>query len=63
MARKPSFMGSKCTKDCSGHQAGWDYANSGGSKPNPASPSFNNGMAIANGTFVSPRRGRPRKAK
>lgn len=41
------FFGSRCTKDCGGHRAGYQYANSGGSKPSNSSPSFNKGMRIA----------------
>jgi len=43
-----AFMGSQCTKDCSGHQAGYAWAKRNGARPaNTASPSFNNGVAIA----------------
>lgn len=46
-----TFHGSQCTKDCSGHRAGWSWAKS---HPNVATtnaathPSFNNGVRIAN---------------
>jgi hypothetical protein len=46
-----TFHGSQCTKDCSGHRAGWRW---GKSHPNVATgnelshPSFNNGVRIAN---------------
>ena len=43
-----SFMGSQCTKDCSGHRAGynWSKARGGVDANNPFSPSFNKGSAI-----------------
>ena len=43
------FRGSQCTKDCSGHRAGFDWSNArGGVDGNsPYSPSFNKGAAIA----------------
>jgi hypothetical protein len=46
-----TFHGSQCTKDCSGHRAGWSW---GKKYPNRATtnrathPSFNNGVDIAN---------------
>jgi|688.fasta_scaffold213153_2 hypothetical protein len=46
-----TFHGSQCTKDCSGHRAGWKW---GKAHPNVATtnsashPSFNNGVRIAN---------------
>lgn len=46
-----TFHGSQCTKDCSGHRAGWAW---GKKYPNRATtnrathPSFNNGVDIAN---------------
>jgi hypothetical protein len=41
------FMGSPCTKDCSGHQAGYMWSlNKGGRVANSWSNSFNNGAAI-----------------
>jgi hypothetical protein len=49
---------SACKGDCSGHNAGYNYANGGGSTPSPYSGSFNNGMRIALGTFVKPKRKR-----
>jgi hypothetical protein len=42
---------SVCKGNCAGHRAGARYARSGGGTPSPHSRSFNNGMAIANGTF------------
>lgn len=44
-----SFMGSPCTKDCSGHRAGYQWSKDrGGQNANsPFSPSFNKGSAIA----------------
>ena len=43
------FLGSECTKDCSGHRAGYDWSKArGGVDGNsPWSPSFNNGAALA----------------
>ena len=42
------FMGSQCTKDCSGHRAGyaWSKARGGVDANSPWSPSFNKGSAI-----------------
>jgi len=44
-----SFMGSQCTKDCSGHRAGyaWSKDKGGQTANSPFSPSFNKGSAIA----------------
>ena len=42
------FMGSPCTKDCSGHRAGYAWSRArGGAQAASWSPSFNNGAAIA----------------
>ena len=43
-----TFLGSQCTKDCSGHRAGyyWSQARGGTQVPNSWSPSFNNGAAL-----------------
>lgn len=45
-----TFYGSKCTKDCSGHNAGWQWAKIKNKKStgncNSHSNSFNNGCAI-----------------
>ena len=43
-----SFLGSPCTKDCSGHRAGyyWSQARAGSKVPNSWSQSFNNGAAL-----------------
>lgn len=42
------FMGSLCTKDCSGHRAGYAWSKArGGKRANSWSPSFNNGAALA----------------
>jgi pyrimidine deaminase RibD-like protein len=43
-----SFLGSPCTKDCSGHRAGyyWSQARAGTKIPNSWSPSFNNGAEL-----------------
>ena len=42
-----TFRGSECTRDCSGHRAGYDWSQSnGGQIPNSWSPSFNKGAAL-----------------
>ena len=43
-----NFLGSPCTKDCSGHRAGyaWSKARAGAKIPMSRSPSFNNGAAL-----------------
>jgi pyrimidine deaminase RibD-like protein len=43
-----SFLGSPCTKDCSGHRAGyaWSQAKGGVAGNSPFSPSFNNGANL-----------------
>mgnify|MGYP006268084759 CR=1 FL=1 len=45
-----TFFGSPCTKDCSGHKAGYEYANKKGLSSHftgdPRTPSFNNGVNI-----------------
>jgi pyrimidine deaminase RibD-like protein len=43
-----SFLGSPCTKDCSGHRAGyaWSKQRGGQSGNSPFSPSFNNGAQL-----------------
>ena len=43
------FLGSTCTKDCSGHRAGyaWSKARGGVDGNSPWSPSFNKGAALA----------------
>ena len=43
-----SFLGSPCTKDCSGHRAGyaWSQARAGTKVPNSWSQSFNNGAEL-----------------
>jgi hypothetical protein len=43
-----SFLGSPCTKDCSGHRAGYDWSAKKGNIPgnSPYSPSFNNGANL-----------------
>jgi hypothetical protein len=41
------FLGSECTKDCSGHRAGYAWSQrKGGQVPNSWSPSFNKGAAL-----------------
>jgi hypothetical protein len=43
-----TFMGSPCTKDCSGHRAGYEWSQRrGGVNAASWSRSFNNGAAIA----------------
>lgn len=43
-----SFQGSPCTKDCSGHKAGYAWAQKHPMTPAASSsPSFNKGAAIA----------------
>ena len=61
--RASYFQGSRCLTDCSGHQAGYDYANAGGTVPSGVSRSFDNGMRIANGLKPLPTIRRKRKAK
>ena len=43
-----TFLGSPCTKDCSGHRAGyaWSKQRGGQSGNSPFSPSFNNGAQL-----------------
>lgn len=43
-----SFLGSPCTKDCSGHRAGYEWSRSKGGRvaQSPFSPSFNNGSQL-----------------
>jgi pyrimidine deaminase RibD-like protein len=43
-----NFLGSPCTKDCSGHRAGYAWSQSKGGVPgtSPFSPSFNNGANL-----------------
>jgi pyrimidine deaminase RibD-like protein len=43
-----AFLGSPCTKDCSGHRAGyaWSQARAGAKVPNSWSQSFNNGAEL-----------------
>jgi hypothetical protein len=42
------FLGSQCTKDCSGHRAGYAWSQSRGGKvaQSPFSPSFNSGSQL-----------------
>lgn len=42
-----SFLGSPCTKDCSGHRAGYEWYKRNGRRPASWSTSFNNGAALA----------------
>jgi pyrimidine deaminase RibD-like protein len=44
-----SFLGSQCTKDCSGHRAGYEWSKRKGLRQgnSPWSPSFNKGAALA----------------
>jgi len=43
------FLGSECTKDCSGHRAGYQWSKAHGLRQgnSPWSPSFNKGAALA----------------
>jgi hypothetical protein len=43
-----SFLGSECTKDCSGHRAGYEWSSRKGNQPgnSPYSPSFNKGANL-----------------
>lgn len=41
-----SFLGSQCTKDCSGHRAGYAWSKRKGLVPMSRSPSFNKGAAL-----------------
>lgn len=43
-----TFLGSECTKDCSGHRAGYNWSASRGNRPgnSPYSPSFNKGANL-----------------
>lgn len=45
-----SFLGSQCTKDCSGHRAGYEWSAQRGNitANSPYSPSFNKGAALRN---------------
>jgi hypothetical protein len=43
-----NFKGSPCTKDCSGHVAGYEWSQRNSNRvPNSWSPSFNKGAALA----------------
>lgn len=42
-----TFKGSQCTKDCSGHQAGYEWHKANQRDPNSWSPSFNKGAALS----------------
>ncbi len=53
-----TFMGSPCTKDCSGHQAGYKWSlDRGGRVANGHSNSFNNGTNIAAGVSKKRKQG------
>ena len=43
-----SFLGSQCTKDCSGHRAGYEWSQRKGGRvaQSPFSPSFNKGSQL-----------------
>jgi len=42
-----SFLGSECTKDCSGHRAGYEWSSrKGNARAASWSPSFNKGAAL-----------------
>jgi hypothetical protein len=42
-----SYLGSPCTKDCSGHRAGYKWYQRKRRTPQSASASFNKGAALA----------------
>lgn len=42
-----SFLGSQCTKDCSGHRAGYRWYKQKRYDPASQSPSFNKGAELA----------------
>jgi hypothetical protein len=42
-----TFLGSPCTKDCSGHRAGYHWYKQKRVNPQSRSPSFNKGAALA----------------
>lgn len=47
-----SFLGSQCTKDCSGHRAGYEWSKrKGGTDAASHSPSFNKGAWLNNNGF------------
>lgn len=55
-----TFHGHQCTKDCSGHKAGYMYAKKHGydQQPGPSaspSPSFNDGVSIAKSQVKTPK--------
>jgi len=52
------FMGSQCTKDCSGHRAGyaWSKARGGQNANSPFSPSFNKGSVIGTAELMKTKR-------
>jgi len=46
--KKPgTYYGFNCTQDCGGHRAGYRYAKDGGRILSRSSPSFSEGMRIA----------------
>ena len=50
--QEKKFMGSQCTKDCSGHKAGYNWSvDRNGRIENTPSQSFNNGTAIGKRQF------------
>lgn len=54
-----SFMGSQCTKDCSGHRAGYKWSLDRGGVENPASPS----QSFVNGSNIGARQIQNNKQK
>jgi hypothetical protein len=42
-----TFLGSPCTRDCSGHRAGYRWYKQKRRDPQSHSPSFNQGAALA----------------
>lgn len=56
------FMGSPCTKDCSGHKAGYAWSRArGGKRAASWSPSFNKGAAL--GLKTNPQQAKKVQAK
>lgn len=60
-----TFKGSPCTKDCSGHEAGYKWSqHRGGVQSASWSQSFNNGAAIAASELQKPRQqAKPKKKR
>lgn len=54
-----TFMGSQCTRDCSGHRAGYKWSLDRGGVENPASPS----QSFVNGSNIGVRQLQQNKQK